>query len=147
MNTKENNISIVTEEQDVAPNLDGMDVPMNEAAPDPDGDYNATPPPLPELYDEAGRQVPYIVTLGVGPKKLRKDPVYEYVDGQKTNNVLGVRHKLDLLCKVVGPFDQRQIDLAGFNTFLRPPVRSFDGLTNPLTDKPKKGKPQSDLVA
>jgi hypothetical protein len=107
-----------------APNLNELDVPISETAPNPTANFNDAPPPLPELYDEAGRkQIPYIVQLMLGSNGIKKE-TYDVKDdnGDKTGEVKAY-FTADILAKVIEPFDQRELNLARFDSFLRPAQR------------------------
>lgn len=127
------------QDQELSPDLLAQDVPMSEAAPDADADFNATPPPLPELKDEHGKAVPYIVDLMLGRNGIQKQ-FYDEKDqqtGEKTGKK-GVYFTIDLLTKAVAPADGREMDLAFFNQFLQPAQRP--------TTFVKKGKGLSEFV-
>jgi hypothetical protein len=132
----------VQDAEDQVPNLADLDVPMTDAAPDPDGDYNAAPPPLPELYDETGKQVPYVVDLILGKDGIKKETFDQKDDDGNKTGSKGVYFTADVMGKAIAAKDGREIDLAFFDTFLRPPQRwtSFTRKSKPMSEIAHLGK-------
>lgn len=130
--------AVAQAEDQVTPNLADLDVPMSEAAPDPEADFNAAPPPLPELFNEAGKQVPYVIDLMLGKNGIKKE-TYDRKDsdGNKTGEK-GVYFTADVLGKAIAAEDGREIDLLFFNHFLQPAGR--------WTSFVKKGKGLSEIA-
>lgn len=134
-------------DQDEAVDLAGMDIPLTEDDKDMSASQNVEPDPLPELYDDNGKQVPYIAELSLGKEGSKKGPTHAWENGKKTERVTGVYFKVDVLAKVIGVSDGRELDLNKYDVFQRAPRRSRKTLENPASSFTNEDKKFSDIIA
>lgn len=99
-----------------------LDVPMQDAAPNPTGNFNQAPPPLPELFDDKGKSVAYIADVKLGRDGIKKVP-YDLKENGVPTGEKAVFFEADALFKITGPADGREFDVRNFDTIVRPSER------------------------
>lgn len=124
---------------DVAPDISDLDVPMSASVPEPDGDFNRQPPPLPELFDPENpkRAVPYIVDIRLGRNGIKKE-AYDVKNNGVATGEKAAYYTADVLCRAVAVADGRDFEFGRFNALIAPDSRYSSFV--------QQGKPMSDLV-
>lgn len=121
---------------ETTPNLSNLDVPVSDTVQNADGDFNAEPPALPELFTEKGEKVGYIVNLSC-TNGISKETYNVKENGVETGDKAAY-YTADLFCRVIGAADGRELDINQYNTFIRP-ARSYTSFL-------RKGKEMSEIA-